>query len=179
MNDIVRDARSKQQFRVDDEYLNGYAKLCGIHATGVYMSLCRHSDKVQKSFPSKELIAKELNISVRSVYNALKELEAWRIIKITPQRHGPTGLFIRNTYTLLDKKSWKPKPSASGAVGTKRQQPWARGDKNRGHVVPNKVTHNKDTHNKEDNPFTKPSYSKEKAKLYESMGWAAAEKASG
>ena len=76
----VRDLREKF-FQVDDAYLNGYAKLCGISATGVYMILCRHASKDQSCFPSKKTIAEKLGISERSVYTAVKVLENWNIIK--------------------------------------------------------------------------------------------------
>ena len=50
----LRDTR-EQSFSINDEYLNGYARLCGINATGVYMSLSRHVDKKQTCFPAKKL----------------------------------------------------------------------------------------------------------------------------
>lgn len=132
---------------MDDEYLNGYARLCGIHATGVYMSLCRHANKDQTAFPSKKLMGEELNISERSVYSALKTLEEWGIISITQQGRKEDGSFRNLLYTLKDKSSWVPKPpSANGADGTKQHSPSANYDTHRRHMVPNKDTHNKDTH---------------------------------
>ena len=72
----VRDMRHKEKFQIDDIYLNGYAKKCGIYATGVYISLCRHSDaKLQECWPSIRKIAEELNISEKQVGRALKILE--------------------------------------------------------------------------------------------------------
>ena len=54
----VRDLRKKDQYKVDDAYLNGYARLCGVYATAVYNSLSRHSDfHTQECFPSIEKIA--------------------------------------------------------------------------------------------------------------------------
>jgi hypothetical protein len=47
----IRALRRKEKFVIDDEYLNGYARLCGWNATLVYMSICRHADKDQYSFP--------------------------------------------------------------------------------------------------------------------------------
>jgi len=35
----IRDLRKKDKFVMDDEYLNGYAKLCKPNGTCVYMSL--------------------------------------------------------------------------------------------------------------------------------------------
>ena len=76
----VRDMRHKEKFQIDDIYLNGYAKKCGIYATGVYVSLCRHADTDQKCFPSLKKIAEELNISEKQVGRAIKILEENRII---------------------------------------------------------------------------------------------------
>jgi len=137
----IRDLRKKQFFMVDDEYLNGYAKLCGIIATGVYISMCRHSNKEQKCFPSKKLIAEELAISERSIYSAINELSKWNIISIEEQGRKEDGSFKVKIYTLLDKKHWKPKPQANCAVGKKQHSPQANDDTDRRQLVPNKETH--------------------------------------
>jgi hypothetical protein len=148
--DVIRDIRRKEKFQIDDEYLNGYARHCGPMATLVYLSLCRHVNSEQQCFPSKKLISEELSIGERSVYNGLKTLEEWNIIKIEPQERKPDGSYRNNIYTLLDKSVWKMKPQASGADGRKIHDPQASDDNHRRHVVPNKDTHNtKDTHSKE------------------------------
>lgn len=57
----VRDLRSKEKHVIDDQYLNTYARLCGVYATAVYNSLSRHANShTQECFPSTELIAKQL-----------------------------------------------------------------------------------------------------------------------
>lgn len=137
----IRDLREKQFFMVDDAYLNGYARLCGINATGVYLSLCRHASKSQTCFPSKKLIAEELSISERSVYTALKKLEDWNIITIDNQGRKGDGSFKSKIYTLVSKKHWKSKPQANGADGKIRHSPQANNDIHRRHVLPNKGTH--------------------------------------
>jgi len=149
--DKIRDLREKF-FLIDDEYLNGYAKLCGINATGVYLSMCRHANKQQQCFPSKKLIAGELDISQRSVYNAIKKLEEWGIVEVEEQGRKKDGSFKVKIYTLLDKKYWKEKPQANGADGKKRQDPQANDDtppQARGAQEGNTVfnqTHIKETH---------------------------------
>ena len=147
--DVIRDIRRKEKFQIDDAYLNGYARHCGPMATLVYLSLCRHANSEQQCFPSKKLIGEELNIGERSVYNGLKTLEEWNIIKVEPQERKDDGSYRNNTYTLLDKSVWKPKPQAPGAVSTKLHDPQAPGAGDRGHVVLNKDTHIKETHIKE------------------------------
>lgn len=98
---IIRDLRRKEKFIIDDEYLNGYAKICGIFATGVYVSLCRHADKEQKAFPSIKRMAAELAISESSVKRGLKRLDEHRII--VRERKGK---MLTNRYYLLDKSEW-------------------------------------------------------------------------
>ena len=68
----VRDLRIKEKFFMDDDYLNGFAKICGWKATVVYLSLCRHVDKNQECFRSEELISKEHGISRDSVIRGIK-----------------------------------------------------------------------------------------------------------
>lgn len=138
--DKIRDLRAKF-FQIDDEYLNGYAKLCGINATGVYLSMCRHASKQQTCFPSKKLIAEELNLSERSVYTAIKKLEEFKIIKVEQQGRKVNGSFKNLLYTLLNKTQWKDKPSANCAVGKKQHSPSANNDTTRRQQVPNKETH--------------------------------------
>ena len=145
----VRDMRIKEKFFVDDEYLNGYAKLCGISATGVYFVLCRHADKKQECFPSKKLIAEKLGITERTVYSAIKILEEWRIIERREQGRKSNGSFKNHIYILLDKKKWKTKPQANITVGKKRHYPSANNDTTRRQSFPNKDTHIKDTHIKD------------------------------
>ena len=98
----IRDIRKKEQFVVDDAYLNGQAKVCGIYATGVYVALCRHADiSHQTCFPSIPLLSRKLNISRRQVIRALQVLEDYNIVR----REKTEGK--GNRYWLIDKKHWK------------------------------------------------------------------------
>lgn len=89
----VRDLRKKEQFIIDDAYVNGYARLVSPYATCTYLSLCRHADKAQKAFPSIKLIALQHAISPKSVKRGIKELILWNII--CKQRLGGR---MSNTY---------------------------------------------------------------------------------
>ena len=97
----VRDMRKKEKFFIDDEFLNRYAKLCKIYATGVYVSLCRHANKEQICWPSHQKIADELAVSIRQVRYSLKILEKYHIIKV--ERMGKK---MNNRYLLLDQNEW-------------------------------------------------------------------------
>jgi len=102
----VRDLRKKDQFKIDDAYLNGYARVCGIDATAVYNSLCRHAEfQTQKAFPSQQKIAYEHKISVRTVRRGLKKLIDYKIVIAEQIREK--GKFRSYLYTLLNKSEWK------------------------------------------------------------------------
>jgi len=97
----VRDLRNKEWFVVDDIYLNGWARKCGIYATGVYFVLCRHANiETQSCFPSVSLISQKLDISERQVKRALSILEHFHIIRVE-RTSGKV-----NVYYLLDKREW-------------------------------------------------------------------------
>lgn len=108
----VRDRRNKGWFYLDNEYLNGYAKIFGAIGTAIYVSLCRHADQHQRCFPSQKLIAQELNITTRTVISYLQKFEDWRLIHIERERDEETKKWKNNTYFLLDKSEWK-KPNQS------------------------------------------------------------------
>jgi len=98
----VRDMRNKEHFDIDDAYLNGAAKHCGIYATGVYMALCRHANFYNQScFPSILLICKKLNISKTQVIRSLKILQQYNIIQ-SEKDHGKV-----NKYYLIGKSHWQ------------------------------------------------------------------------
>jgi hypothetical protein len=102
----VRDLRKKSQFIIDDEYLNGYAKLVSPYATLAYLSLCRHADKKQVAFPSYAKIAEEFRISSESARKGIDELVALNIIN-----KRRMGRRLCNEYTLIDKSEWVSRDS--------------------------------------------------------------------
>ena len=101
----IIDNRIKEKFLMDDEYLNGQAKLCGWQATIAYMSLCRHSNKEQECFPSIKLIADENGVGRDTIIKGLSKLEKRNVIKIKKQRTNG-GTWLNNTYILIDKSQW-------------------------------------------------------------------------
>lgn len=110
----VRDYRNKSMFKVDDEYLNGYARLLGTNATLVYLCLCRHADRYQESFPSVNGMAEKLGISDDSVSRGIKNLVEWNIISKERERRT-NKTWLNNRYVLLDKSVWKAKPASHTA----------------------------------------------------------------
>lgn len=149
--DKIRDLRIKEKFFMDDKYLNEYARLCGIYATCVYVSLCRHANKEQMCFPSKKLIGEELKISERTVFSAIKTLEKWNIIKIKKRGRKLSGHFKSNIYILIDKSNWKLKPQARLAYGNIEHTSQANNNNNHRNIVPNKDTNIKETKNDNEN----------------------------
>lgn len=123
----IRDNRQKEWFWLDNEYLNGYARLLGASCTVVYLSLCRHVDNsTQKCYPSMKLIAEENGIGERTVIRAIKTLEEWNIIRVYRSKNNK-GTQNNNVYVLTAKSVWKKKPSDNMAHG----EPTAKSDKNR------------------------------------------------
>lgn len=133
----VRDLRKKEQYKIDDEYLNGYARLCGIYATVVYNSLSRHAEfATQQCWPSIKTICEQHNISNKSVIKGIKELEKWGIIKIIKEKDDKTKRQLNNIYILLDKSEWKEKPIRVNDIHTEsrvnnREEPSERQEKSR------------------------------------------------
>jgi len=113
----VRDLRQKEKYSIDDEYLNGYAKFCGVFGTAVYNSLCRHASKNQECFPSIELIMEQHGISKKSVLKGLANLKEWRIIEVIKEKDEKTKRQKNNVYVLLDKSQWRDKPSICQTLG--------------------------------------------------------------
>jgi transcription initiation factor IIE alpha subunit len=106
----IIDKRNKEKFFIDDEYLNGYAKYCGWNGTLVYMSLCRHANREQSCFPSIELMARQHGISEKSIQRGISNLKSLNIISVRKQK-TKKGTWKVNSYTLLDKSVWRPKPN--------------------------------------------------------------------
>lgn len=106
MQIIIRDIRSKF-YQIDDCFVDIYMKLVKPGGTAVYNVLCRHANKDQKCFPSKKTIAELSGISERNVYDSIKRLELWNIIKI--EKVFVPGQYKNLIYTLLDKSQWRDK----------------------------------------------------------------------
>ncbi|MBU2578115.1 helix-turn-helix domain-containing protein [Patescibacteria group bacterium] len=150
----VRDKRRKEKFFVDDQYLNSYAKKCGVTATAVYNSLCRHADKNQKCYPSIKRMAEQHSISARSVYRAINKLEKYNII-----RRKRMGKQLTNRYYLLDRIEWTDMTKKTHHTCQKRP---ITGDKNDISTV--RVPNSKGTQKKGDSLVENK---KEKMRAYE------------
>lgn len=129
---------------MNNEYLNGYAKVFGATGTAIYISLCRHANNItQECFPSEELIAEELNINEKTVRKYLNEMAECNIISIKRERDSLTGKWKNKIYTLLDKEQWNSPPvNSSGGVTIK---PPVNEVPNHRYVVPNKETNTNKT----------------------------------
>lgn len=149
----IRDKRNRGWFYVDNDYLNGFAKIVGPIGTSLYLALCRHADAEQKCFPSQELLAEELGISERTVRKYIKTLQDHKIIYVERDKNKD-GQWERNLYYLLDKSEWvKPEESGASGVGQRNlmSKPEANDDKNQRHEVPTKDTKYKNTKKKNTN----------------------------
>lgn len=104
----VRDLRRKGYFTIDNEFLDKYAGFLGSIASMIYISLCRHADKNQESFPSQETIAYEIKTTRETVNRKLQLLERHNLISFTKTKDEETGKWMNNVYTLVDKSEWSP-----------------------------------------------------------------------
>lgn len=112
----IIDGRNKEKFQIDDFYLDHYAKMCGWNATLVYLCLCRHADSVtQESFPSIEMMAEKVGVSYNTIRRGIKILTDWGIIEVRRDKNE-AGQWLRNTYKLLDKSTWKQVHSPDRAM---------------------------------------------------------------
>jgi len=102
-----RDRRRKGWFWIDNDYLNGYARLFGTTGTAIYLSLCRHADnETQKCFPAIKTIAEELNTGESTVKQYIHIFEKYRIIFIQREKDPITKRWLNNVYQLNDKDEW-------------------------------------------------------------------------
>lgn len=149
----IRDKRNKGWFFLDNEYLNGYAKIFGAIGTAIYVSLCRHVDAEQKCFPSQELISKELAIAPRTVRKYLKMFADYNLIEVKRDK-SDKGTWLNNTYYLIDKSEWKAVHRQQVPMDDQRQmttEPEANDDTIQRQPLPTKNTNRKNTNKKNTN----------------------------
>lgn len=143
---VIRDHRQKTMFRMDDAFVDEYARFCGVRALAVYACLCRHANREQECFPSITTIAKKLGTSRYTVMRGIQTLIDWNIITKERSRRA-NKTWLNNVYTLLDKSVWR-KPSGNAAHGSPS-----------GNTSPDQVAKNEEA--KVENSHTKDSNTKE------------------
>jgi hypothetical protein len=152
----IRDLRQKEKYVMDDEYMNGYARLCGWQATITYCSLCRHANKDQFCFPSLELMAEENGVDRKTIMKGLQSLQEWNIVQVQKERTA-AGTYRNNTYILVDKSQWKPKPSQVPEKDMDTE-PCPSGGLDQVPEKDHKETHIKETHINDINIVTEAGY---------------------
>lgn len=98
----VRDVRKQTRFMVDNFFIDGFARILGPSCSMVYMSLVRHTNRQQKTWPSQNLIAEEVDITRQWVGRYLAILQYFNII-----RSVRVGRRCTNRYYLIDEKYWR------------------------------------------------------------------------
>jgi len=133
-----RNKRKQGWFWMDNDYLNGYAKIFGTVGTAIYASLVRHADNNnQQCFPSQELIAEEHDISTQIIREYVDLFEKCQILQATRERDGKTKRWKPIIYDLIDKEFWKSKEETKQIVEKYRLLKRERLDKYKNH--PNSV----------------------------------------
>ena len=106
----IRDARSRQSFRVDDALVDDMAQVVGWKATLVYLVLVRHADRDQEAWPAMETIAAKVGISRESVNLGIRTLLSHNIILLLDKKRATAGRWGCNVYQLQDKSVWIKQP---------------------------------------------------------------------
>ena len=107
----IRDKRQDSRFYIDNEFIDGYAKVIGWPGVVVYCALARHS-KDERCFPSIEHLAIELGVSKATIKRGVKGLRDFNIVMVEMRTRTNQGRGS-NVYYLLDRKEWKPVPNWS------------------------------------------------------------------
>lgn len=127
----VRDVRKKEQFVVDDVYLNGFARMFRPAVSLVYFALCRRVNADQEAYPSEKKLAFDTGLSERHVRRSIQVLERSRII-FRERVRGVGKRWDHTVYVLTDKSLWVPPDTMSGS---------GHRTKATGHRVPTKDSH--------------------------------------
>lgn len=117
----IRDSRRRQMYRIDDVYIDAYARICGVSATAVYNSICRHAGSDQESCPSIQRIGEQHGISNRSVMRAIAKLESFNIIQVIRRRNEKNKRKMVNIYVLVDQSLWH-EPGDTTTLGSSTSQ---------------------------------------------------------
>jgi len=106
----------------------------------VLWHLCDRYHPDNGCFPSKETLANDCEMSVRSVYDQIAILEGLGLLKVVSQTfQSASGKYSSNSYILGCDPEFKQhvvSPSANSAVGRTAQSPSANSRKHRRQILP-------------------------------------------
>lgn len=106
----------------------------------VLWHLCDRYHPDNGCFPSKETLAEDCEMSVRSVYDQITILEKMGLLKVAPQTfQKASGKYTSNRYILgcdPEFDTYSSDPSAKSAVGRTAQSPSANSRKHRRQNLP-------------------------------------------
>lgn len=149
----IRDMRKRGRYAIDNAYLDGgFGARCGIYATAIYNSLCRHADNEQECYPSIQLMMQQHRISKNSVINGIKALKKHNIINVVKEYDENTKRQKNNVYILMDCSAWIAEPGSRDEPRpgfTTRTTPCSPHEPTPVHEKDYKDTHKKDTHKKD------------------------------
>ena len=98
----VRDLRVKTRFAIDNRFQDDYAGILGPDCSMVYYALVRHANKEQKTWPSQQRIAEQIDKSRQWVGIYLHVLQFFKIIRTVR-----LGKSCTNRYYLIDESQWR------------------------------------------------------------------------
>lgn len=104
MNELKHKTKNGHWFKVDNIFIDTYAKELGHIASIIYISIKRHANREDASWPSYKLISEELGISERTVIRHIGELEKYGLIYKDKNRRK--GQWDHNVYYITERESW-------------------------------------------------------------------------
>lgn len=133
--------------KIHNWYIDTYGKVFGVTGSVVYFSLCRHADSDGNCFPSEDLIARQWNITSRTVRTYINLLERAGVISVHRRSRNGLGKWRCNSYKLKNKNNWKsPEEIVSyGGVRKLPARPQENKDVDQRKQLPNKKTNEKNT----------------------------------
>ena len=112
---LVRDLR-RGSFRVDDEFVDTYARIVGPMAALAYMALCRHANREQEAWPAIDRIAERMGVNARSIRRGIQQLERHNVISVIRGKDEMNRRKV-NVYLLMDRSVWgKAREGVHGTV---------------------------------------------------------------
>lgn len=126
----IRDRRKAGWFRIDDEIIEVYGPVIGVHGIAVYAALAKYANRDQESHPGLRRLCKELKIGRKKLLDTLELLKENGLIDIEPGDRVNV-----NVYTLLDIPK-KPKGGSNENQEVVLDRTRGGSDENRGWFQP-------------------------------------------
>jgi len=117
--------KNSEYFMIQNRFYDVYAEFLGPYAISVYLALCRYrNNETGRAFPSQDLLARRLKISIKSVTRHIKLLYKYNLVRVVSREKDPyTRKWVHNVYQITGERYWiLPDLSANNTL--KSAKPW-------------------------------------------------------